>query len=303
MPDWLVIQYNPFSYGRWGWNPHLAPTVEAIKQKYPSIKLALLVHEISPPLLNWRLALMNIWQRAQLRALGRNVDFVFFCIASWERSFGSYFPKTRTSVLPVGSNIPKIACSKAVARKILNIGEDQFVIGIFGTAHHSRLLPMAAAAARGAMQIEAKMLVCYAGPDGPAVEAAMPDIPFRDFGRLPARKVSQLFSAMDLYLAPFARGVSTRRGSFMVALQHGVPTVSTSGKQTDEVLMANDGKAFVLAHDTDMKGFVDKSNMLLHDPQRRATIGKAGRVLYDNTYSWATIASDMIKTLERWDRS
>src|SRR5437773_504456 len=31
-PDWLLLQYNPFSYGRWGWNPYLPQVLCGIRR-------------------------------------------------------------------------------------------------------------------------------------------------------------------------------------------------------------------------------------------------------------------------------
>jgi glycosyltransferase involved in cell wall biosynthesis len=95
---------------------------------------------------------------------------------------------------------------------------------------------------------------------------------------------------MDLYLAPFVAGVSTRRGSFMAALQHGVPTVATAGAQTDPILHRNDGNAFVLRPETDVDAFAEIAFALQNDPDRRRQIGRAARRLYRNEFDWTVLA-------------
>ncbi len=302
-PDWLVVQYNAFSYGRWGFNPFLARTLGAIRKEMPAIRLGMMVHETAPPWLNWRLALMNLWQIHQLRAIGPHVDAVFFSIGPWLDKFGGFFCRASNSVLPVGSNIPFRACEKNDARQKLGIPADRFVIGLFGTAHHSRLLPLARRAAEAAVRASEAVLVCYAGPHGEAVKREMSQIPFMDCGRLPEDDVSALFSSMDVYLAPFARGVSTRRGSIMVALQHGIPTVSTRGSHTDTDLLAADGTAFRLVDESDDKGFADATVSLMHDPAERAKMGGAAREMYHRMFSWDVIAQTMYSELSGYSRS
>ena len=49
-PDWVLLQYNPFSYGRWGWNPHLPRVMRRIKRDAPGTRLALMVHEPFVPI-------------------------------------------------------------------------------------------------------------------------------------------------------------------------------------------------------------------------------------------------------------
>jgi len=44
-PDWLLVQYNPFSWGRWGLNPFLPFAVNYIKVRSQHTRVALMVHE------------------------------------------------------------------------------------------------------------------------------------------------------------------------------------------------------------------------------------------------------------------
>ena len=45
VPDWLILQYNPFSYGRWGLNPFLPMVIRRIRRRCPQTRIALMVHE------------------------------------------------------------------------------------------------------------------------------------------------------------------------------------------------------------------------------------------------------------------
>ena len=296
-PDWIVLQYNPFSYGRWGFNPHLPRVVRALKRRHPKIGLALMVHEVAPPWLNARLALMTSWQLAQLWMLGRTADLVFAAIESWVLPFQRWFGKTPVWHLPVGSNMPYRPVSRAEARHRLGLGDHTFVVGVFGTAHPTHLMSYAREAAKAIRQETEDMLVLYIGPHGEAVRRLLGNLPIHDAGRVPAAAISLHFAAMDVCLAPFRRGVSTRRGSFMTALQQGVATVSTRGSHTDTMLNQAAGHAFLLAADDDSGAYSRHACLLLQDPAHRAEIALAGQRLYQAAFGWNVIAAQLLEAL------
>lgn len=312
LPDWLILQYNAFSYGRWGFNPHLPPLLKAIKRRYPGVRCAVMVHETWPPPLNVRLAVMSSWQRWQLWQLGRMADLMLFSIQPWAQKFQQWFPDTPVHHLPVGSNMPAVPAEsvhteRVRVRRQLGIAEETFVVGVFGQAHHSRLLNYVQAAADGIYresqtlgkpQIPPPLQVLYIGSHGQQVGRILEGIPWIDAGRLEAEEVSRYFTAMDLFLSPFNRGVSTRRTSFMTALQHGIAAVSTKGIQTDDILKEYDGKAFVLADDRNIEEFCQLTVNLYRDRQSCQRLGMAARQLYEMNFDWNVISSRLISILQ-----
>ena len=297
-PDWLVVQYNPFSYGRWGLNPFLPLALRRLKQLHPRMHLAVMVHEPFVPVEGWSTALMTTWQRAQLWALGRSADLLFFSIAPWAERFQRWFPEAPVHHLPVSSNVPRASGSRMAARREIGLAEDDFVMGIFGSAHPSRLLHFIRAATE-AVQAEGRALrLLYVGAAGARMREALGDAPLIDAGPLPAADVSRHFAAMDLYLAPFRKGVSTRRGSFMVGLQHGVATVSTHGVHTDAALLAEEGSAFLLTPDDDPDGYSRCALALARNQAYRNRVGEAGEAFFRTFFSWPRVAETLLDTLE-----
>lgn len=51
-PDWVLLQYQPFSYGRWGLNLHLPLVMRQIKRRCPGTRFALMMHEPFVPVIN-----------------------------------------------------------------------------------------------------------------------------------------------------------------------------------------------------------------------------------------------------------
>lgn len=296
-PDWLFLQFNQFSYGRWGLNPFLPMVLSQIRRHCPSTRLAVLFHEDFLPATTWRNAIMTTWQRAQFWALGRLADRVFFSIEPWVQQYQSWFPETPADHLPVGSNIPQVEAERETVRHRLGIDEKTVILGVFGSLHESRLLSHIRAAAETVQDDAEDALLLYIGPHGEDFRRAMNGCPVLDAGRLPGRSVSRHFQAMDVYLAPFVDGASTRRGSLMTGLQHGVPTVSTVGPLTDPVLREADGETVHLAPVENVDAFAQCVRALQRDAGRRAEIGAAGRQLYEENFTFDALAERLLNHL------
>ncbi len=104
--DTVVLQYNPFMYGRWGFTPWLPAALLRMRRRHPTLEVALMVHEPYVPMINWRWTLMGIWQRSQLFALRAVADPVFASIDAWTSTLGEMRPRRVVHHLPVGSNLP-----------------------------------------------------------------------------------------------------------------------------------------------------------------------------------------------------
>jgi glycosyltransferase involved in cell wall biosynthesis len=293
-PDCVLVQFNQFSYGRWGWNPYLPLALRKLRRRRPGIRQLVMMHEDFVPVINWKFAIMTTWQRWQFRALGRNADTVLFSIQPWAERYRSWFPGRQVVHLPVGSAIPNRGLARAEARKRLQIDEGTRVIGLFGTAHATRLLGLARATASEAARKGYKVLVLYIGPHGDIVRAALDGFEIIADGPLPAEEVSRRLAAVDLFLAPYLDGASTRRSAMMAGLQHGLATVGTNGPLTDEMLKEQDGRALLLADVARPEAFVQQAMRLLDDDALRSRIACEGQRLYLGEFDWPRIASRLL---------
>lgn len=296
--DWVVLQYNPFSYGHWGLNLNLAPAIRRLKTACPSTRVGLMVHEPFVPVTNWRWAIQTTWQRWQLWQLGRAADALFFSIVPWVERFRSWFPDTLVRHLPVGSNIPHCPSNRQATRRKWGGPDDACLLGIFGTAHHTRLLPFIREAAQAASDVHPDVRILYVGPHGTEVRRRMHPLPILDAGALPAAEVSHQLSAMDVFLSPFEGGVSARRGSFLAGIQHGLATLSTHGPHTDAFLHDANGTAVLLSPDDDPAAFARNTCALIQDDARRTTLGKTGRQFFEQHFTWSRIGDLMLETFD-----
>lgn len=296
-PDWLVVQFEQFSYGRWGLNPYLPLVLQKIRRHVPETRIALMAHEdyvsaTERP----QFALMALWQRPQFWALGHLADHVFLSIEAWARRYQKWFAPTPVEHLPVGSNIPRRGVSPIEARAQFQLPPDAFVVGMFGGA--SRQLNRIQDTLRSLHAHRPDTCALYVGAYGAAFREGLPAaLPFHDLGPQPPEAVSAAFEAMDLYLAPFQEGVSTRRGSFLVGLQHEVPTLSTFGGETDAVLLDANTDAFALVPWDDPTAFCAAAERLAVSGGERTRMGRAGGRFFDHTFTWPRIADRLLTAL------
>jgi glycosyltransferase involved in cell wall biosynthesis len=294
-PDLFVLQYNPFSYGRYAVNPFLAGTLKAVRNASPATRIALMIHECYTPPLTPRQAVLHVLQKRQLRACVRNADLLFLSTESWK----DYLPAARKPIihLPVGSNIDGPARAVPPSSGAFGLPKEATVIGLFGTVHASRLTHYVRRALREVRDAGRPVRLLYVGSQEERVAAELGDE--RDLlvsaGPLPADRVRDAFAAMDVYVCPFIDGVSTRRGSFMAGLQQGVPTVTTTGYHTDAVLREAAGRAFLAAEAEDEAAFVEGVLRLVADSGERRRVAAAGRDLYHRQFDWPVTARRLLE--------
>ena len=286
--DWLILQYSPFAWGRYGLNGGLLILIRKLKRL--GIRVALMVHE---PYLPWggvKTTVLSFAQRLQLFLLMNTCDQVFVSIEEWTKRLKPWVlghsSRLTQSVLhlPVGSTIPSQSQDREKARQHFGVQPNEIAVGFFGSHHPSRL--------RGWVD----QTVAHLNQEGIAVHylgvgAQLP------LGVLPPDEVDQFFCALDLYLCPYLDGVSTRRTSFMAGLHHRVATLSTDGFLTDPLLRQYANRAFVLTPADHPDAYAQEALKLCRDSHRRAEIAREGQALYEKEFNWSVIARKIIERL------
>jgi glycosyltransferase involved in cell wall biosynthesis len=201
--------------------------------------------------------------------------------------------------MSVGSNLPRVPITREEARGRLKIPDGRFVLGMFGSARFDRNLRWVKSAAGALRDAKADAMLLYVGADGAAVRDAVTEIPVLAEGPLPGEEASRRLAAMDLYLAPFSDGVSTRRTSMLSGLQHGLPVVATRAEATDEVLLREDGRGLVLAGIDPTEQFAARVRELWLNPELRRRIALGGLELYEREFSWPRIGQRLLDALSR----
>ena len=112
-------------------------------------------------------------------------------------------------------------------------------------------------------------------------------------GGLPPGPASLHLQAIDLLIQPYPDGVSSRRGSLMAGIAHGVPTVTTLGVLS-EPLWAETG-CVALAPVADLSAMIAAAEVLLADPAARARLGASARQVYDQRFALERTVERMLR--------
>jgi glycosyltransferase involved in cell wall biosynthesis len=289
--DTVVLQYNPFLYGRWGFAPHVPASLARWRLRRGRPLVALMTHETYFPISDWRSAIMGSTQWAQLRALHALSDVVLVSIERWTRQLADWRPCRPVAHLPVGSNLPDRREARSSAREEIEADNATIVVASFGTAHPSHLADHMAAAVNTVARNHDRVVMLSLGAGGRKLPGLDRRVVVVRPGRLPATDVARLLSAGDLFLAPFDDGVSTRRGSVMAAMQHGLAIIGTHGELTDSIL--SESGALELVPRGDLNGFAQAAVALATDTGRRERLGACAASLYRREFDWPVIAARM----------
>jgi glycosyltransferase involved in cell wall biosynthesis len=291
-----VVQYSPFCYGRWGFAPWLPAYLLALRSKRRRPALALMVHEPYVPMDSWRWALMGLWQRLQLGALRLGADVVFTSIEPWARRFAARPPRRPVHHLPVGSNFPDARRQREEERRRLGLERGALAIGCLGRDHPGWLGEYVVAAVNAVAASGADPVLVNLGAQAPELPGIDPAVRVHAPGYLEPEAFAATLAASDLFLVPVADGVSTRRGSLMAALQHGLPVLGTAGPLTDSVLREA-APALALTGVGDAGAFAATAAALAEDPDARRAAGAAARELYEREFDWPVIGARLLAAL------
>lgn len=287
----VILQYNPFAYGRGGFAPSL---LTHLRRRRGRSTLCLMIHEPFTPIVGARSAVMGIWQRAQLRLLLEMADTVAISTEGFRRRLPAKH-RARAAQLPVGSPLPDARDRRVAMRNALGAATDDLVVALYGSGHASRLIDRGVAAIAGISRAGWSPLVLNLGATAPALAALPAAARLVQPGPLDASDLAAHLAAADLVLLPFVDGASTRRTTLIAALQQQTCVLSTHGALTNGEF--RDARAPILVAARDSEAFVATAIALAGDRERRLTAAAQGRALFDARFSWPMLARRAVNVL------
>ncbi len=289
-PAWILLQYNPFSWGHSGFAPRLVRDAYRLQRRSQAL-VAVMVHEAWIDMSGAKSTLIGLWQRAQLRTLLRRADRVMASTQRLAADLGG-----GTVHLPVAANVTPAHTTPGGARARLGL-DGRLTVALFGREHPSRALGYAetVVAALATTHGTGGLVVLNLGAGAPVI-AVPSGVEIHSPGPLPEQELSLRLWASDLVLLPFTDGVSTRRGTLMAALSHGRPVLGLHGRNTDDILAAA-REALVLTPAGDPAAFARRAVELTGDLPRLRAIGEAGRHLYESRFGWPVLARSVMRVL------
>jgi glycosyltransferase involved in cell wall biosynthesis len=290
-PRRLLVQWVPHGYGYrsmnlmfcwWLWN----------RAARHGDRIEIVVHEpylaFHPTSLRQNAAALV--HRLMTVFLLRAAEQVWMSIPEWERRWRPYAlgRQIRFQWLPIPSNIPITDNPKGIQNvRRRYVADDATLIGHFGTFGWpitSMLEPILLGLLEGA----AKQTVILMGIGSEKFRAELirnqPQLSrlVQATGALSGEDLSCHVAACDLLIQPYPDGVSSRRTSFMVGLNHGKPIVTTIGPLSEPFW--SETEALALAPVEDSNRFVQLVQLLRTDVAERTRMGRAARALYQERF-------------------
>ncbi len=295
----VILQYDMFRFDRRGFAPWLPYRLARLRRAAPGTRIAVMMHELHSPFLGWKWRLKYGWQRVQQFAMRLSTDVFFCAVEPWTEELARKRPARPALHLPVASNLPDRRHAREWERLRLGADRGTIVIAAFGTdASAWRLLDYLVHAVNTVAQSGRKLVFLNLGGNTPKLSGIRDDVHVYQPGFLPAEAIAEAIAATDIFLAPFADGVSARRTTLMAAMQHGVAIVGTDGVYTDR-LLREAHHALRLAPMADPDAFARQVLRLATNPDERLALGRGARTLYEEQFDWPVIAARVATTLGR----
>jgi glycosyltransferase involved in cell wall biosynthesis len=290
-PRRLLVQWVPHGYGyrsmnlyfcTWLWN----------RAAFHHDQVEIMVHE---PFLAFgsgslKLTLAAAMHRVMATVLLLAACRVWVAVPAWEVYLRPYAFGRHVSFtwLPVPSNVPPVVDSQGVALARAAFAPARgFLVGHFGAYGRptGEFLTAFVAELLGRNPANTVLLLGHGSvAQRDELLRQHPSLAGRVHatGVLDAPEVSVHLRACDILVQPYPDGVSSRRGSVMAGLAHGVPIVTTFGHLT-EALWAESG-AVALAPAGDVDTMVRLTEQLLTDRVERKRLGGAANALYQQRF-------------------
>lgn len=294
-PRRLIVQWVPHAYGHRSLNVGFCAWIR--RRGVAGDRIDLMVHEACFAFGEGGLKqnLAAGVHRLMLALLLSRARRVWISIPAWAARLRPYtFGRRLASEwLPVPSNVPVVDDAPAVAaqRTAVAAGPDAVVVGHFGT-YDSHARHTLAALMPTLLEHNPNVTALLIGRDSDHVRAALaaahPGLAGRIHatGTVDGRALSLALQACDMVVQPYRDGASSRRGTLMAALEHGIPVVTTEGHLSEPLW--RDSGAVRLAPALDDAALYGATSALCGDAAERRRLGQAGRALYAERFTLAT---------------
>jgi glycosyltransferase involved in cell wall biosynthesis len=225
----------------------------------------------------------------------------------------------RLTLIPIGSNIapiPPFNYDRPAWRAKLGIAPDEILLSYFGFLNESK---GGTDLVRALAQIPNAKLIMVGGQVGasdPTNVAYLAQVKnlieeFNLHSRViwtdyaDASIVSANLLASDICILPYRDGASFRRGSFMAALAHGLPIITTTDNRRQTADMRSsllpqlrDGENVLLVPIENPTALAETITRLAASSELRARLGQGARALAEN-FTWDKIAAQHLDLYNR----
>ena len=291
--DWILMQFTHLMWSRRGFSL-IAIAVAKLARRSGS-RVAVTMHDpVAFPGGRRRDAVRRWIQNLIMKELVRTADHVFVTLPPDALPWLKHSSLATLTYVPVGSNIPPSTVEQSAW------GENQvFTIAVFGVGSGRREIEEIAEVTRAVAEELGALAVVLLGRGSseaaPVFRKLIGEsaISLLVKGLAPVEDISSCLNRADALL--FLRGeVSTRRGTAIAAIAHGLPVVGYRGRDTRwpiteaGLILGSVGDTTCLT-----KGLIE----LAQDPSLRGSLRDRNRVAYANYFSWDRIGATVEESL------
>jgi len=312
--DVLNIQYQAAAYGMHPAINFLPLRLRARKQRP---KVVVTFHDLKVPYLFPKAGRIRWWV---ILVLARWSDAVIVTNAEDMETLAPYPSSPAPYLIPIGSNIepaPPADYDRDAWRARWGAGPQDILLSYFGFLNESKggetLVRALDVVVKKGYRARLLMVGGRWGSSDPTnvayaqqIEALIDELGLSErvmwTGYTPQEEVSANLLASDICVLPYRDGASFRRGSFMAALVHGLPIVTTStGLLAADLESAapglprlRDGENVLLVPPDDAAALAEAIARLADSPELRKRLGQGAKEM-SKAFGWDRIAE---KTLE-----
>ena len=297
----LHIHYQTAAYAM-----HPAINLLPLRARWSSCRPQVVVtfHDLRVPYLFPKAGAIRSWANLQL---ARWSDAAIVTNQEDHRQLKMAGPPTCLRWIPIGSNIAPHApegYARDSWRRRLGVAPSELLLCYFGFLNESKggatLVRCLAALRDRGCAAKLVMIGGHVGDSDPTnvaffehVRALAVELGLADWihwtGYVPSEQVTASFWAADVCVLPYRDGVSFRRGSFMAALAHGMPIVSTLPQHSNPLL--TDGANILLVPPDDPASTAEAVERIASAPGLRDRLSRGASALAEH-FTWERIAAE-----------
>jgi len=300
-PTHLLIQWVPYLYAKRAGLNFSFPSVIRTLKKLIKVQVHLYCHELYyPNLADLKSKVLHYSHKWILKQMIEQSELVLTSTDSFKKEIDALWPafQKKTHWIPVSSNINrKISITPKTPSKKVRIG-------LFGTFHPSKRVDLVLNSLFQAIQPKKEAYeIHYIGASEDEIKTLLTKEDFTHLssflvctGFLKNSEVDQALQELDGFIAYFMDGLSSRRGSFLAALERGIPSISTTGQYTDSIflnvpglhLLSPEERAFQKGlHDLIQNGW----------PRSDAHFRNSLSLFYNDSFSWEKTTNDYLNLI------
>jgi len=226
---------------------------------------------------------------------------VFVSIEKWGQKFRKLFPYKRKSIfwIPVPSNINYYDFSqdqKNRLRNQLDFSSKDIVVSVFSPLGSGKLFEEIIKTWKTVREKRNNVKLMLIGIS--EKDIVNYKLEFEDdlyfTGYVSEKKVAKFLSISDIYLIPFADGISSRRASAIAAMLYGLPTITTKERHTDSIFH---NSPIIIVDRPDQ--LADKVLYFIDNKQARIKIGKGTRKFYEKHFDLYNIKEKFMNYIQK----